>query len=411
MSDKKLSESVEDLVKQNGGWLNVISRLTSTFDDAIKNLGKGVDCPFPGRHRKGGGVGDFRFSDDIRFEGRAICSCMQDRGVAPIDLLMMDGIGNGDYVKAMTTVKGELSGDPSHANHVRRIAPATTRSTGQLHKDVTDARKAKLSRIALGLVPLSHPTASPGREYFRKRGIEVNGDIRDVKFHPALEYYTTEKGDDGVSKKVLLGCFPAIVSAFRDKVGRVVNLHKIYVTEKGDKLDIVPAKSVKKIDSPLNGFKGSSITVARVEGCRTLHVTEGVEKGWAIHLVTGEDVKVAYSCSMLKSLYVDSNQYDQVIIWADRDPDRPERERTAGDGQYFAWELYKRLCVEGGFASVGFMLPGEIPTEGQKGRDWEDIIVDEQILDYKRSHRLFALKSLAVRQGVFHSATGLARSA
>lgn len=57
------------------------------------------------------------------------------------------------------------------------------------------------------------------------------------------------------------------------------------------------------------------------------------------------------------------------------------------------------------------MLPSEIPPEGQKGRDWEDLIVDEQILDYKRSHRMFALKALAVRQGVFHSAASLAQSA
>jgi hypothetical protein len=114
---------------------------------------------------------------------------------------------------------------------------------------------------------------------------------------------------------------------------------------------------------------------------------------------------------MLRSLFLDSQQYDQVIIWADRDPDRPERDRTAGDGQFFAWELYKRLCVEGGFASVGFMLSSEVPTEGQKGRDWEDLIVGEFILDYKRSHRMFALKALAVRQGVFHGAASSAQCA
>ncbi len=404
MSDeKKLTEIVKDLVKQNGGWLNVIGRMTGTFDDAIQNLGKGVDCPFPSRHSKGGGVGDFRFSEDLRYEGRAICSCMQDKGVAPIDLLMMDGLGNGDFVKAMIEVKNVLSGTSAHANHVRRTAPTVTRSTGRHSPEVIKARKAKLTRIALGLVPLSHPSALPGREYFRKRGIEVTSDICDVRFHPALEYYSKDK--------VLLGCFPAIVSAFRDKQGKIVNLHKIYLTNTGEKLDIVPSKLVKKIDSPLNGFKGSSITIARVEGCRTLHVTEGVEKGWAIHLATGEDVKAAYSCSMLRSLYIDNTQYDQVIIWADRDPDRPERERTAGDGQYFAWELYKRLCIEGGFASVGFMLPSEVPTEGQKGRDWEDLIVDELVLDYKRSYRMFALKSFAVRQGVFYSAASLAQSA
>ncbi len=51
----KLSEEVLELVKSNGGWLNVIPRLTSSFDAALKNHGHLVDCPFPHRHRNGEG--------------------------------------------------------------------------------------------------------------------------------------------------------------------------------------------------------------------------------------------------------------------------------------------------------------------------------------------------------------------
>ncbi len=282
--------------------------------------------------------------------------------------------------------------------YVRRTAPVVVRSTGALTKENIAKRKAKLSSITQDLLPLNHPDAKPAREYFRNRGIDLSSAIADVKFHPALEYFEDVK-EDKKSVKKLVGKFPAIVSAFRDVKGRVVNLHKIYITEDGMKLGGV--SKVKKIDAPINGFRGSSITVADVEGCRTLHVTEGVEKGWAIHLATGDSVKVAYSCSHLKTLAVDKSKYDKVIVWSDNDPVIPGRQRQVGDGQHFAWELYKRLRSEG-FA-VGFMLPDIVHPEGNaKGADWEDIIVREGVLDLKRSQRLFALQGFAVRSGVFH---------
>lgn len=395
---KSLVEEVNELVEANGGWLDVISRLTSTFDHALVQVGRGVDCPFPDRHRNGGGRGDFRFSERKGFEGRAICSCMQDKGIGPVDLLLLDGLGGGNFVAAMKEIKKALLPIPGQQPYVRRTAPVVTRSTGALTKEDIAKRKAKLSSITQDLLPLNHSQALPARKYFASRGIDLSSAIADVKFHPALEYFETVK-EDGTEVKKMVGKFPAIVSAFRDVKGRVVNLHKIYITEHGQKLEGV--SKVKKIDSPINGFRGSSIAVANVEGCRTLHVTEGVEKGWAIHLATGESVKVAYSCSHLKSMVVDKAMFDRVIVWSDNDPVIPGRQRETGDGQHFAWMLYERLRSEG-FA-VGFMLPDIVHPEGNaKGPDWEDIIVKEGVLDLKRSRRMLALQGFAVRSGVFH---------
>jgi hypothetical protein len=388
-----LSVTVGNLVASNGGWLNVISRMTSTFDPALRKLGRSVDCPFPNRHGSGGGKGDFRFSNDSEFEpGRAICTCMQHRGMGAIELLIEDGIGGGDYTKCMLAIFKALNPDTA-SRYVRQDKPpVVVPENVSLDADEIAKRKEKLDLIARDLVPLNHPSAAPARAYFEKRGIPLNEKIQDVRFHPGLQYWAESETDP--EKPVLVGTFPAIVSAFRSNDGRVVNFHRIFITKDGAK---APVGKVKKICKPLPNFRGSSISIATTEG-RVLHVTEGVEKGWAIHLATGESVKVAYSCSSLPTLHVDNAKYDRVVIWSDCDPVIPGRNRKAGDGQHFAWELARRLFKEG--FDVTFMMPDGNPVD-VKGRDWEDVIVQEGVLDLPEGYfRFQTLKTFAVRGGV-----------
>lgn len=392
--EKSLSETVEELVKSAGGWLNVIGRMTSTFDSALGRAGKLVDCPFANRHKKGGGRGKFRFTDDLNFEGRAICTCMQARGMSPVELLIEDGVAT-NWTKCMVKIFNALNPDSCHRHVRREVAPVVRTFYRELTQEQIVVRKEKLTLIARDLVDFNHPTAEPLRLYFALRGIPVNGNLKDVKFHPGLKYWADADVQDGEKeKKVLVGIFPAIVSAFRSKDGRVVNFHRIFINRDGTKAKV---EEVKKICSSMPGFSGSSITIAKTEG-RTLNVTEGVEKGWAVHLATGESVKAAYSCSSLPKLYVDKAEYDHVVIWSDCDPANPNRNRQSGDGQYFAWELARRLFTEG--FDVTFMMPAGNPID-VKGRDWEDVIVQEGVLDLEGSYYRFqTLKQYAAKGGV-----------
>lgn len=391
--EKTLSEEVTDLVDSNGGWLIVIGHMTNTFESALGRVGKAVDCPFPARHSSGGGKGSFRFTDDSLYAGRAICTCMQDRGMSPVELLIEDGIGSGNWTKCMLAVLNALN-PASQGSHVRKeTAPVVRTFFKSMTPEVVKWRKKKLTLIARDLVSLDHPSAAPARLYFEKRGIPVNNQLADVKFHPGLGYWV-ERGEGDNATNVLVGTFPAVVSAFRDADGRVVNFHRIFIDQDGNKAAV---EEVKKICSPLPGFQGSSITVAKTPG-RTLNVTEGVEKGWAVHLATGVTTKAAYSCSSLPKLYVDKAEFDHVVIWSDCDPDNPNRNRTTGDGQYFAWEFARRLYAEG--FDVTFMMPSGNPVD-VKGRDWEDVIVQEGVLDLKgHDCRIQTLKQYAVNGGV-----------
>ncbi|HDS1721546.1 toprim domain-containing protein [Pseudomonas putida] len=391
-----LSVTVERVVKDNGGWLNVLGRMTNTFDRALLKLGQLVDCPFPHRHGKSGGKGKFRLSASTKaasHEGRGICTCMQDGGMGAAKLLMEDGVGGGDYTRCMLQILAAFNPETRDTFVRKETAPVVVAPRrAAMDKDQIEKRKRRLDLIARDLVSLFHFSAAPGRLYFANRGIPLNDNIKDVYFHPGLEYWVDSENDP--EKKVLVGTFPAIVSAFRSKDGRVVNYHRIFITAEGQK---APVSKVKKICAPLPGFKGSAITVAATEG-RVLHVTEGVEKGWAIHLVTGESTKSAYSCGTLPSLHVDRAMYDTVVIWSDCDPVNPKRERQSGDGQYFAWELARRLYSEG--FNVTFMMPDGNPAN-VKGRDWEDVIVEEGVLDLTGSYfRVQTLKAFAAKGGV-----------
>lgn len=391
-NEKMISEVVADLVASNGGWFQVISRMTGSFDPALRNIGKAVDCPFPHRHSEGGGKKAFRFSADPAYqEGRGICTCMQGHGMSAVELLLEDGIGTS-YGKCLRKIYEALSPLTSPA-YVRKPAAVVVRpTTAEMPETEKLRRKKALDLIARDLVTLDHPSAAPARAYFKKRGIPLNGSIKDVRFHPGLQYW--DDSNDESEKKVLVGTFPAIVSAFRSAGGCVVSFHRIYITPGGDK---APVAKVKKLCAPMPGFTGSTITVAATEG-RVLHVTEGVEKGWAIHLATGESVKVGYACGSLPKLHVDRAQYDSVVIWSDNDPVQPGRQRQSGDGQYFAWELARRLFSEG--FDVTFLMPCG-GSENVKGRDWEDVIIQEGVLDLEGAYyRVQTLKTFAVKGGV-----------
>lgn len=393
MPRKPLKQEVEELVTSNGGWLNVIGRLTSTFDKALRSLGNAVDCPFPHRHKRSGGVDAFRFSADAEYVhlGRAICTCCPD-GWGPVDLLIDEGSLGSDYVAVMRSIRDSLTGVKTIAKRAAPVVvPRIAEETPE--EEVQKARK-KLTRIAKDLLELNHPDAAIGRAYFRRRGIPLNRMIGEVKFHPALEYYETRK-EKGETVKVFVGRFPAIVSAFRSKDGRLVNLHKIYLTAEGRKLDVV--KKPKKIDSPLPGFKGSTVHVATVEGCRTLHITEGVEKAWAIHLATGETARAANSCSTLATVHVHQSEFDRVVIWSDNDPFNNKTNKF-GAGQTYAWKLFMSLLAKG--FEVTFMLPMVDHVEGAKGPDWEDIIVKHGVLEMPAEQRVNFLRTHAEEGGV-----------
>lgn len=389
-----LKELIEGIVETAGGWLNVIKRLAPVFSHAVQNHGHGVDCPFPERHRKGGGIGDFRFVNSDKYpEGFSICSCEQ-RGWAPVDLLIAAGVGS-NYVEVCKEIKRAYAADqkgykPKAVMATKRVRPRTTAADNV-------KRNEALQKIVKDLLPLGHPDARVGRVYFNRRGIRLNKAIGDVMFHPALPYNRTRR-ENGRTVKEQIGLFPAIVSLFRNGQGRLMNLHRIYLTQDGRKLDHKDVVNVKKVCQGLENWSKTPIAVATVAGCRTLHICEGVEKAWAIHLATGESVQAGSSCTSLPGMYVDHAAYDDVVLWSDHDPYNEVREKY-GDGQTYMYKLFVQLMTAG--FRVCLMIPDTNPTLEAKGPDWEDVVVTEHVLEMPMAQRFEYLRSRALEGGVF----------
>lgn len=388
-----LKDEVIDIVEHAGGWLNVIERISPILVPAIRKLGYGVDCPFPERHREGGGRDSFRFSEKSDHEGRAICSCNQD-GWSPFNLLIQAGVGRS-FVEVCHEIKRAFGG--SSAAYKAKAAPAPQRQRPRSTADQVKWKTAALKEIVKDLLHLGHPDARIGRMYFRRRGIPLNKAIGDVWFHPALPYNVT-RVVDGKRVKEVIGTFPAIVSAFKNGQGRLMNLHRIYLTEDGRKLDHPQVQKPKKVCSGLDNWSKTPIAVATIPECRTLHICEGVEKGWALHLVTGESVRAANSCTSLPGLYVNREEFDDIVLWADHDPYNEKRERH-GDGQTYMFKLFVEL-MRAGFR-VCLMLPDTFPTKEAKGPDWEDIVVNSKVLEMPLAERFNYLRTHAQEGGVF----------
>ena len=390
-----LKVEIENIVRDAGGWLNVIERVAPIFKPAIANLGRGVDCPFPERHGKSGGIDDFRFSSKAEYadRGRSICSCNQD-GWEPIDLLIQARVGS-DYTSVCLEIKRAFKGSRKYE---AKTAPVVRTQQRVKPTYAENARKvAELNAIVKDCIRIGSPEARIGRLYFKRRGIPLNAAIGDVMFHPALPYFHTYV-EAGVKKKELIGCFPAIVSLFRNPLGKVMNLHRIYLTEDGRKLDHPKVKKPKKVCSGLDGWSKASISVAEVQGCRTLHICEGVEKGWGIHLATGETVRAANSCTSLPGQVVSRADFDDVVLWSDHDAYNEKRDR-AGDGQTYMWKLFIELIRQG--FRVCLMLPDTNPTLEAKGPDWEDLIVADGVLELPLTQRFDRLRTRAQEGGVF----------
>lgn len=391
-----LKEVVEEIVESAGGWLNVIERVAPSLSNAIAHLGHNVDCPFPDRHSNGGGKDKFRFFNKADQEGRAICSCKHD-GWDPFSLLIEAGVGS-DFTKVCLEIKRAYA---RAGGYKAKAQAAVTRPHPGLRRTSTPEENARkvlaMKGIVKDVLPLTHPEAGIGRLYFQNRGIPVTEALQNVWFHPALPYNRT-KVVEGRTVKEVVGHFPAIVSVFRNGKGRPMNLHRIYLTQDGHKLVHSMVTKPKKVCAGLDNWSKTSIPVATIPESRTVHLCEGVEKAWALHLVTGESVKAANACTSLPGQFINRADYDDVVLWADHDPYN-DKCNKAGDGQAYMYKLFVELMRQG--FRVCLMIPDTNPTKEAKGPDWEDIVVSEKVLDLPLEQRFDYLRTRALEGGVF----------
>jgi phage/plasmid primase-like uncharacterized protein len=234
----------------------------------------------------------------------------------------------------------------SEVNMTRSQRAAFARQVGQAQAERLaeqrrqwQANAEKVAHLWGQCVPLV--PGDPVTLYLKGRGFRGVWPLSPfLRYHPALPYW-----QDGAK----LGVFPAMVAPLVND-GRMVALHRTYLTRGGAKADV---PSVKKLTAAAGSLSGACIPLHPPRG-GALGIAEGIETALAAWCASGLPVAAAYCAGNLAGWHwPDSVQ--RLVIFGDHDP----------AGQEAADTLRARAIRAG--------LRVEVQTPTEPGADWCDV--------------------------------------
>lgn len=258
------------LVKQQayGHWLEIIQALApGMFDEAARNLGKHVSCPFHG------GDHDFRFvrkerrSAGTAATGQAICTCGQwGDGFA----LLQQATGK-PFKTLLEEVHLFLGGTLPEKTPAlqKKFRPAPQRSAAQDAQIFERIRELWNAGKKIG--PDAHS------RYLQSRGIsaQVLQGVRSLRFISQLGYF---ERDGKQIKRV--GTYPAMLGLLRNGQGNPVAVHRTWLSEDQD--GKAPVSTPKKLSQTLDASGAAIRLFDPSAGQAILAVAEGIETALAV---------------------------------------------------------------------------------------------------------------------------------
>jgi putative DNA primase/helicase len=246
----------------------------------------------------------------------------------------------GDFRSGISSVwtaqRRELMTPAERADMARRLAQVKAQRDTQQRQQQADNARCNAALWA-NTMPVSD--GDPVSLYLRRRGLA--GPVPEhLRLHPRMTYW------DGGDR----GAWPAMVAPLVDPDGRVLVLHRTYLTADGHKAPVPTAKKLTRAAGPLAG------------ACILLHhaldgvigIAEGIETAQAAHLASGLPTVAAYCASNLAA-YTWPAGVKRIVVFADADP--------AGAA---AAQSLKARAVRAGL-SVAVMTPST------PGADWCDV--------------------------------------
>ena len=262
---------------------------------------KNGPCPFCG------GKDRYRFAN--KGDGLWVCTeCTSSKWSNGLSFLQRH-LGLPDMREAAKWVHKHLDGEPQHA--VTREARAATYkepSPEDLARRVT-----KMREVWAASRPVQ--AGDPVDLYLRARVPNLTEVPPGLHYHPGLEYY--KPGEKPGERYQLLGKFPAMLVRGFDREGRLVQLHKTYLTADGRKADV---PIVKKTDVGV-GCNSYALRLMPVEG-DVLGVSEGIETGLASSILRNIPVWPCANTSVLANFEVPvhlAERVKRVVIFEDND--------------------------------------------------------------------------------------------
>ncbi len=279
--------------------------------------------------------------------------------------------GAGDGVRLVALVN-----NVSDADAIRMIRdldsapgikgpPICAKPVVEKPKDVSRQRRM-LQKIWGETVPVEGTSVE---KYIHNRvpGFSIDWLSPAIAFHPEL-YHVDEDDVDAKTKQKKKQLLPAMVARVTGLDGKPVTLHRTYLSKDGFKATVSPGQ-VKKLMSGTRMLSGDSIRVNTPHiKSRVAIVCEGIEKALALVASTNNRHAAfsALNAGNLSKFKLSRQDYDHVIICADRDP--INKKHGWRPGEHFAEILQARLLTEG--FTVKFRVP---ETEG---KDYADLWIE-----------------------------------
>ena len=239
-----------------------------------------------------------------------------------------------------------FAADPRHMsieerNAMQRHIDAAARERFAAQRQQWEANAARIAVLWDRCKPLS--IGDPVVKYLAQRGI---GGIRPacLRLHPSLDYWHAGQKLDSC---------PAMVAAVTDAAGRIVALHRTYLTSDGRKADVPTAKKLTGAAGPLAGASIKLCAPAAHIG-----VAEGIETALAAFLGSGVPTWAAYCAHNLSTFRAPAGTA-VLTIFADNDP----AGRSAADA-------LKARGEQSG-------LRVKVLTPSSAGDDWCDVFARE----------------------------------
>jgi putative DNA primase/helicase len=323
--------------KAAGQWPSIFEDLAGTeLGAAMGNAPEHVPCPVHG------GSNGYRLFEHYPDTGRGICNTCGPQ---------KSGFETLAFVKKWTHDES----CSQVANWLRSgsaMAARKPRAPVVLRPKMDPALAYKfISEVWRGSLPLK---GSAAERYLQKRGIWSQNMGQQLRSHPGLPYFQG-KGSD----RKTLGEFPCLLAPIRDKASKIVSIHRIFITEDGDKAPVPEPKRMMPACDDLSGTAVKLFPAGEVLG-----LAEGIETALAAHAVSRMPVWSCVSAVLMEQVDV-PDHVKTVVIWGDLD--RSMRGAQAAD-------ILATRLEKAGKRVLVYVPQGPIP-EGSKGVDWLDVLL------------------------------------
>jgi putative DNA primase/helicase len=225
------------------------------------------------------------------------------------------------------------------AEHARQVLAATVEREAQQRQHWQDNAR-RIAQIQAQCVPLV--AGDPVTLYLKGRGFRGVWPLPQVlRLHRGLTYWEGSRE---------VGVFPAMVAAVTAPDGRVVALHRTYLTRAGRKAEV---PTVKKLTGTAGPLAGACIALHK-PARGVLGIAEGIETALAAWCASGVPTVAAYCAGNLAAWHWPGN-VQRLVIFADAD----KAGREAAD-------TLRARALQGG-------LRAEVLTPSTDGADWCDV--------------------------------------